>query len=415
MTSQYHQLRQAERSRRNAARAEREADLVVYVTEQTTPGAETAAPTEMLTVHVPSQTDPAIEYTLHAYGDEITCNCPGWSDPRRKGRRHCKHTDGLRAVLQEERDMTTEPTTTAIAKRDVDAPPAPILAERPPTALLPARGDLEAMALIAGQAVKAVGMIPASIKTKEQALAVMLAGWELGLRPMTALRHIYVVNGRTEIETRAMVGIIKARRPAVQFSWPEYTREAVTCIIQVPGQRHEVNVRYTVEDAKASGQMAKPGPWQLYTRDMLYAAATKRACRLACPDLINAIEGSMHTEAEALSLEMAPAEIRTLDEAPADIVAEAYNAGDEGALAPEVEPPPTLDHRARIGALVAEAKAAWDEPSFVAWGRALGTRFPRLIAESGKLAVSQLEGDEAREIADALEIDVHGVGPAVEP
>lgn len=351
--------------------------------------------TDTLTVHIPSQSDPALTYTLHAHGDEITCSCRGYNSHQR-----CKHATALKAVLAEGDTVTTD-----LVKQD--APPLPIVAERPPTALLPTSGDLNAMTLIATKAIGAKGMIPKNIETPEQALAVMLAGWELGLRPMTALRHVYVVNGKTELETRAMVGIIRARDPQIKFSWPVYTREKVTCIIARPGNPL-TEVTYTVEDAKASGQY-KPGVWTQYTRDMLYAAATKRACRLACPDLINAIEsGLQHTVSEAESYMAPPAEVRVvdaLDVQTSDIPQDAYNDGDD-AISAEVEAE-IVDYRKRIKDLVLEAKDQWDADSFKALGDRIRERYPVLMNKTGALAVKDIDDDLAREIADWLTADIH--------
>lgn len=295
-----------------------------------------------------------------------------------------------------------------------DMPPAIIVADRPPTSLLPTRGDLEAMSLIAGQAIKATGMIPAAIKTKEQALAVLLAGWELGLRPMTALRHIYVVNGRTEIETRAMVGIIRARDKAIQFAWPEYTKEAVTCELSRPGQP-VTRVRYTIEDAKASGQMAKPGPWQSYTRDMLYAAATKRACRLGAPDLINAIEGAMTTEGEAINLSMPDAQVRVIDElAPAEsdgeIPASAFNDGDAGdVISPEVEVPDPKIVQQQILYDIKRARAEFGD-GFSRWADLVRADFPDAFTDTGKPRFTELDADTLAALAARVRRDV-GEGP----
>ncbi len=295
------------------------------------PGAMTVTRLARGTYRVASESMPGQSYTVHTAGGRGTCTCRGWESHHTD----CKH---LRAVLAREQGgtMTDDTQMTAIVTRD--APPPPIVVDALPTALLPSRADIDLMAMIAAEVVSGSGAVPDGIKTPAQAIAVMLAGWELGLRPMSALRHLFIVNGRTELETRAMVGVIKARRPDIQFAWPEYTAEAVTCLITRPGQP-ETRVRYTREDARASGQLAKPGPWQRYTRDMLYAAATKRACRLACPDLINAIETSMHTSAEAESLTLPDAETRIVE--AGGITAEAYNEGDDGG-----EPVPEADARA---------------------------------------------------------------------
>ena len=212
---------------------------------------------------------------------------------------------------------------------------------------------LAAMAVAGGS-----DMLPKNIKSPAQAAAIMLAGYELGLRPFTALRHVYIVGGRTEIETRAMVGIVRARDPRIGFDWPDYTAEVVTCVLTRPGQK-PVKVSYTIADANASGQTRKKkiwvgeggqrkqievnGPWQLYPRDMLYAAATKRACRLGAPDLINAIEG-VAAPYDVMDAEYTVRDVT--DEAaaapparPPQSVDPSYNAGDEpgSPLSPEIE------------------------------------------------------------------------------
>ncbi len=227
---------------------------------------------------------------------------------------------------------------TAIVKSDV---PPPLVPDRPPTAFLASSEVLEQITAIAAMAVKAgTDMLPASIKTPAQAAAIMLAGYELGLRPWTALRHVYIVNGKTEVETRATVGIIRARDPRIRFDWPEYTSEAVTCVLTRPGQQ-PIRVRYTMQDALASGQARKKkrwvgegkdrrqvevnGPWQLYPRDMLYAAATKRACRLGAPDLINAIEGRA-IAADVVDAEFSVRDVTGDDPPPSEDPH--YNAGD---------------------------------------------------------------------------------------
>ena len=240
--------------------------------------------------------------------------------------------------------MSDQPTA-AVVKSNV--PPLPIVPDRPPTALLASEQVLEQIMAIAKMAVAGGSdMIPQNIKTAPQAAAVMLAGYEIGLRPWTALRHMYIVNGKTEIETRAMVGIVRARDPRIAFEWPEYKSDAVTCILRRPGQK-PITVRYTLADANASGQTRKKkkwigegqnrkqvevnGPWQLYPRDMLYAAATKRACRLGAPDLINAIE------TRAIATDIIDTEYQIIDDVPPS-EDPGYNAGDApGApLTPEV-------------------------------------------------------------------------------
>lgn len=347
---------------------------------------------DVLVVHAPSESVEGRGYTLHIRGDVVTCNCLGFTTHGR-----CKHAAAAKEIVMSENN-------TALAKRD--APPEALVVQQPPTALLPSRDELTLMTAIAEQAVRAVGVVPTSIKTKEQAVAIMMAGWELGLRPMTALRHVYVVNGKTEVETRAMVGIIKSRRPDITFAWPEYTAEAVTCVVRRPGQP-ETRVRYTKADATASGQLAKGGPWKSYTRDMLYAAATKRACRLACPDIINGIETSMHTVSEAESLVMPDAEVRVLDDAPAldGIPADAYNPGDDPAEeadvidaapdddAPEPPAPAQIPLGARINKVLRDIADTWDNDAKAKVHAKIDRQFPGAISPHGQLMIGKLDAD----------------------
>lgn len=54
------------------------------------------AAAETLTVHVASESDPKITYTLHHQNGVVTCNCRGYASYKR-----CKHATALEAVLKE--------------------------------------------------------------------------------------------------------------------------------------------------------------------------------------------------------------------------------------------------------------------------------------------------------------------------
>jgi hypothetical protein len=385
---------------------------------------------EVLTLSVPSQSDAKLTYTMHVCGDEITCSCRGFNSHK-----HCKHQDALRRVFKEER-MTEEESSTAVATREYAPPPA-IVVGNPGTAMLPSRDDMRLMTDIAKTVFAAGGeMVPKHIKTPYQALAVMIAGHELGLRPMTALRHVYIVNGKTEIETRAMVGIVKARDSRIQFEWPEYTSDAVTCVIKRPGQT-PVAVRYTREDAKASGQM-KPGPWTSYTRDMLYAAATKRAVRLAAPDIINAIDSGMqHTVIEAEINDVTPESDLLADAAPPDvngIPADAYNEGDdpggyapgltaeEEAAVPAQQPPApsatpasgVAEHNPRrdVAMLLTEMRETTDKEFQERAYDALRREFPEAFPGGTRYVANKLAEEDARALAGRMRTALGGEPPA---
>lgn len=299
--------------------------------------------------------------------------------------------------------------STAVVKSEL--PPAPLVVGPPPVALLVGREELTTIWRIAGYVLAAEGMVPSNIKTKAQAAAIMLAGLELGLRPMTALRHVFIVNGKTDIETRAMVGIIKNRDPRIEFEWPEYTRDAVTCIITRPNQK-PVTVRYTTQDAKASGQWeGKMGIWPKYTLDMNYAAATKRACRIACPDLINAIESNM--------VPVGAITARVIDEPDFDETVGAELAREiaaevaaDGPLSPEVEMPDPKIVQQQILADIKRARAEWDTADFGRWTLTIRADFPAAFTAEGKPRFPELDADTLGALAARVRADVGAVPEA---
>lgn len=184
--------------------------------------------------------------------------------------------------------MTTDnEQTTAVATRGTDLVSKGEIVLLPPDSLLPDHSELKIMQMIAASVIGARGhAVPKEFDSIPKAMAVMIAGWEAGFRPMTALRHFFVINGRTEPDAQAMAAIVMGRDPSARFTWVEYSSTICEVVLERAG-RKPVRVSYTLDDAKKSGQLEKSGPWKQYTRDMLAWSAMKRACRLGAPELIN--------------------------------------------------------------------------------------------------------------------------------
>jgi hypothetical protein len=219
----------------------------------------------------------------------------------------------------------------------------------PPAAALPSRAEIDIIGLLARSVVAAKGhAVPLTIDSPAKAFAVMLAGWEVGAKPMAALRHMFVVNGRTEPDAQLMMGIVKARDPSARFVF--HTRSADLCDVELfRNGRSVVRIAYGEADAERAGLLKKGGPWTQYRPDMMAWAAVKRACRLGAPDLVNAISGVDVGEAGDLmsgleeEIEAVAQEVRAL---PAEaLVNEGDEPADEGAIEGEAEPvaeePPT--------------------------------------------------------------------------
>lgn len=229
------------------------------------------------------------------------CNCLGYLSGK------CKHEWRVRQMANPETDTPateaegTEPEqTTAVAIRGqavADLAPVEVHVVQ---AMMPTRDEVAVMNMLASSVAGARGhAVPAAIDSPHKAFAVMLAGWELGIRPMTAFRHLFVVNGKVDVDGQAMMGIVTAKDPSARFYFE--VADAQRCKVRLTrAGRPPVTVEYTVEDAEKSGQKGKSGPWVQYTRDMLVWAAVKRLCRLGAPELINAIEGLATGLADAL-------------------------------------------------------------------------------------------------------------------
>ena len=271
------------------------------------------------TFRVPSNTESRRWYTLHWWNGRSVCNCLGFNTHG-----HCDHSRRVNEAME----ATMERTGTDIALRNQDA-----LEVYPPKSTLPTEHELNLIRLISNAVAKARdgGFVPAHIKTPEQAAVIMLYGWELGLRPMTALQHVFLVNGRAALSAQAMMGIVMAKVPGARFEIVHSDGQSCTMRLHMPG-RPPAELTYTLEMAKTAGQLSKPGPWHQYAPDMLRWTVAKRLCRLFAAHIINSIDGSMIGDrmatADALVMEPISPVLETAEEIPA-IPEDAYNPGDE--------------------------------------------------------------------------------------
>src|SRR3990167_10501869 len=192
------------------------------------------------TFEVPSETSDRI-YKLEVHDGQAVCDCPGFTNHG-----HCRHVD----EATKEEPVTDIPTEES---RALTVAPQP-LAVAMPTRTLPTREELSIIGSIAASVVKAAGhAVPKDMDSPYKAVAVMLAGWELGMKPMTALRHIFVVNGRTEPDAQAMMGVVRALDPSADFIFHEWTSDKCRVELRRAG-RTPLIIEYTKEDAQQSGQ-----------------------------------------------------------------------------------------------------------------------------------------------------------------
>ena len=152
------------------------------------------------------------------------------------------------------------------------------------------------------------GFLPTSIKTAEQAIAIMLTGDELGIPKMLALRSIVVINGKPTLSADLMVALVQ--RAIDQHGDGEFrvlppTPEKCTVNYRRWGWSEGHSYTYTIQDAQRAG-LAGKGTWAAHPAAMLRARATSAVCRMAFPDVISGVytpdeatEFTPHPEGEA--------------------------------------------------------------------------------------------------------------------
>jgi hypothetical protein len=136
--------------------------------------------------------------------------------------------------------------------------------------------------------------VPAEYRDNPPAVAAaILSGRELGIGPMTALRHVQMVKGTPTLSA-------EYKRARVLAAGHEFdVLELNTQRCRVSGRRKGSNkppleVTYTMDDAKTAGLLTpsrsgRPGAWQTRPRRMLFARAGSELCDFLFADVVNGL------------------------------------------------------------------------------------------------------------------------------
>lgn len=184
--------------------------------------------------------------------------------------------------------------------------------------------------------------VPASLRGKpEDVTAAILAGQELGLRPMAALRSMDIIQGTPALRAHAMRGLVQSHGHRVWLV--EQTPQRVI----MRGQRREADGTYgevqtsewTINRAAQLGLTTKQ-EWKRQPQTMLTARATGEICRLVASDVLYAMP---YAAEELHDREPVRAEASTQPVTAAEILgAVSEQAGDQPpAVADVVDDAPT--------------------------------------------------------------------------
>lgn len=136
----------------------------------------------------------------------------------------------------------------------------------------------------AGMLVK-TGFLPDSIKTPEQAIAIMMKGRELGIPSMYALSNIVIIKGKPTCNSELMLALIYRDHGDAAMRIVESTNEACQIAYRRARWPKEQVYAFTAQDAQRAGLMTTD-TWKKYTAAMLRARCISAVARMAFPDSI---------------------------------------------------------------------------------------------------------------------------------
>jgi hypothetical protein len=128
------------------------------------------------------------------------------------------------------------------------------------------------------------GFLPAHLKSAEQVIAVMLAGRDLKIPPSTAIRNLFVVQGKVSMSADLMLALAYSRIPGFLFSVDESTPEKAVVSSKRPGGKTVVTT-FTIKDA-AMADLTRGDNWRKYPAQMLLARAKSGNLRITAADAL---------------------------------------------------------------------------------------------------------------------------------
>ncbi len=128
-------------------------------------------------------------------------------------------------------------------------------------------------------------LLPAALRGKEaDVLVTILAGRELGMAPMVALRSIHVVQGKPVLSADSLVGVAQASGQCSYFRCVESTDQIATYETQRRGDQ-PVQRSFTIADARRANLVNKDN-WKKYPAAMLRARCKADLARDVYPDAV---------------------------------------------------------------------------------------------------------------------------------
>lgn len=126
----------------------------------------------------------------------------------------------------------------------------------------------------------------------EAVLSTIIAGRELGMPAMAALRAFHIIENKPTLSADAMAALVLRSGKAEYFECTERTATSATFATQRTG-RPERTLTYTIEEAKAAWKKDQAAwdksGWGRFPADMLVARCKSKLARLVYPDVVGGL------------------------------------------------------------------------------------------------------------------------------
>jgi len=131
------------------------------------------------------------------------------------------------------------------------------------------------------------------VMSQEQAVAIMLKGWELGLSLTASFEFIAVIKGRPTLTPRGALALALQSEELEDFKVEDIEKDGKPWACRVSGKRRNgisYTLTFTMEDARRAGLIKPDGAWETYPANMLRWRAIGFWLDVVMPDIIGGMK-----------------------------------------------------------------------------------------------------------------------------
>lgn len=119
------------------------------------------------------------------------------------------------------------------------------------------------------------------VKTQAEAFVKLRMGREIGVGPVTALREVYIIQGKVAMSANLMGALVK-KTYSIKVTQLD---NAIAILDFYKGEEYLGRSSFSIEDATKAGLMVKE-VWKKWPRNMLYSRALSNGCRWYASEIL---------------------------------------------------------------------------------------------------------------------------------